>query len=208
MQQVANGICDMMSHIMERYFTNTKNTDLIDGLCESTLKTIMKNAMLLKKNHEDYNAWAEVGFAGTVAHNGLLGLGREQDWATHSIEHELSAVYDIAHGSGLAIITLAWMKYVYKANMEMFVQFAVNVMGVERSFRNQEAIVLEGIERLEEFFDRMGLPIRLGDLGIGSENLKSMAQNATKFAFGKEQELGGLKKLKWEDVLKIYELAL
>ena len=207
MQQAANGICDMMSHIMERYFTNTKNTELVDGLCESTLKTIMKNAILVKKNPQDYNAWAEVGFAGTVAHNGLLGLGREEDWASHNIEHELSAVYDIAHGSGLAIITLAWMKYVYKSNMDMFVQFAVNVMDVERSFRNQEAIVLEGIERLEEFFARMGLPIRLGDLGIASENLKSMAQNATKFAFGKEQELGGLKKLKWEDVLKIYELA-
>ncbi len=208
MQQVANGVCDMMSHIFERYFTNTKNTELIDGLCESTLKTIMKNAMLLKKNHEDYNAWAEVGFAGTVAHNGLLGLGREQDWATHGIEHELSAVYDIAHGSGLAIMTIAWMKYVYKANLDMFVQFAVHVMGVECSYRNQEAIALEGIKRLEAFFDRMDLPVRLGDLDIGSENLKSMAQNATGFASGREQALGGLEKLKWEDVLKIYELAL
>ena len=94
--QVANGVCDMMSHIMERYFTNTTHTDVTDGLCESVLRTIMSNARILKRDHTNYDAWAEIALAGTVAHNGLLGLGREEDWGCHNMEHELSAIYDVA----------------------------------------------------------------------------------------------------------------
>lgn len=207
-EQIANGVSDMMSHIFERYFTNTLHTDLTDGLCESTLKTIMKNALILKDDPTNYDAWAEVSFAGNVAHNGLLGLGREQDWASHAIEHELSAIYDIAHGAGLAVITPAWMKYVYKTNLPMFVQFAVNVMGVEGSLREPEKIVLDGIKRLEEFYVKMGLPIRLSDLKIDDTNLELMARKATGENRGKEITLGGLKKLNKDDVLAIYKLAL
>jgi alcohol dehydrogenase YqhD (iron-dependent ADH family) len=127
--QIANGIADMMSHIFERYFTNTVNTDLTDGLCESALKTIMRNAAIVSLNPKNYDAWAEIGFSGSLAHNGFLGLGREQDWACHGMEHQLSAFYDIAHGAGLAVLTPGWMRYVYKDNIDMFVQFAVNVMG-------------------------------------------------------------------------------
>lgn len=205
--QIANGVCDMMSHIMERYFTNTLHTDLTDGLCETTLKTIMKNALILKQDNKNYDAWAEIGFAGNIAHNGLLGLGREEDWASHDIEHELSAIYDVAHGAGLAVVTIAWMKYVYKANLPMFVQFAVNVMGVEGSFRDEESIALEGINRLKEFFVKMGLPVTLKELGIDDSNLEIMAKKATNFNDGKEFKLGGLRKLGWEDVLAIYKLA-
>lgn len=205
--QIANGVCDMMSHIMERYFTNTLHTDLTDGLCETTLKTIMKNALILKQDNKNYDAWAEIGFAGNIAHNGLLGLGREEDWASHDIEHELSAIYDVAHGAGLAVVTIAWMKYVYKANLPMFVQFAVNVMGVEGSFRDEESIALEGINRLKEFFVKMGLPVTLKELGIDDSNLEIMAKKATNFNDEKEFKLGGLRKLGWEDVLAIYKLA-
>lgn len=205
--QISNGVCDMMSHIMERYFTNTLHTDLTDGLCETTLKTIMKNGLILKKDNKNYDAWAEIGFAGNIAHNGLLGLGREQDWASHQIEHELSAIYDVSHGAGLAVVTIAWMKYVYKTNLSMFVQFVVNVMGVEGSFRDEESIVLEGINKLKEFFVKMGLPVTLGELGIDDSNLEVMAKKATNFNNGKEIKLGGLKKLGWEDVLAIYKLA-
>ena len=205
--QIANGVCDMMSHIMERYFTNTLHTDLTDGLCETTLKTIMKNALILKQDNKNYDAWAEIGFAGNIAHNGLLGLGREEDWASHDIEHELSAIYDVAHGAGLAVVTIAWMKYVYKANLSMFVQFAVNVMGVEGSFRNEEIIALEGINRLKKFFVKMGLPVTLKELGIDDSNLEIMAKKATNFNDEKEFKLGGLRKLGWEDVLAIYKLA-
>ena len=134
-RQMANGISDMMSHIFERYFTKTLHTDLSDSLCEATLRTIMKNARILNGNLNDYNAWAEIAFSGNIAHNNLLGVGREQDWGCHAMEHELSALYHVDHGAGLAVVTPAWMKYVSPKHQEIFVQFAVNVMGVEGSFR-------------------------------------------------------------------------
>ncbi|MDL2327218.1 iron-containing alcohol dehydrogenase [Ruminococcaceae bacterium OttesenSCG-928-A11] len=203
--QLANGVADMMSHVFERYFTNTPNTDLTDGLCEATLRTLMKNALRAEKNMQDYDAWAELGFAGTVAHNGLVGMGREQDWACHNMEHELSAIYDVTHGAGLAVLTPGWMRYVYKDNVNMFVQFAVNVMGVEGGFRDPDAVVLEGIDRLSAFFRRMGLPATLAELGIGEDRLEEMAKKATGVAFGAEEPIGGLKALYWQDVLAIYK---
>jgi len=205
--QIANGVSDMMSHIFERYFTNTMHTDLTDGLCEATLKAIMKNAPIVANKPADYDAWCQVGFAGTVAHNDLLGLGRAQDWACHGMEHELSAIYDVAHGAGLAVMTPAWMKYVWKANVNMFVQFAVNVMGVQGDFRDPEAIVTEGIGRLQAFYRRMGLPQTLRELGIDETNLELMAKKATGEAYGRGRGIGGLKKLYWQDVLEIYRLA-
>lgn len=206
-EQLAYGVADMMSHVFERYFTNTTNTDLTDGLCEVTLKTLMKNALIVKDNMQDYDAWSELGFAGTVAHNGLVGMGRQQDWACHGMEHELSAIYDVAHGAGLAVLTPGWMQYVYKDNINMFVQFAVNVMGVEGSYRNPDAIVQEGIARLREFFAKMGLSATLSGLGIGEDKLEEMAKKATGEAFGEEAPIGGLKKLYWQDVLAIYKLV-
>jgi len=202
--QVAYGVCDMMSHIMERYITNTTHTELTDGLCETTLKTIMRNALKLRQDKTDYDAWAEVSFAGNIAHNGLLGLGRVGDWACHAMEHELSAIYDVPHGAGLAVVTPAWMLHVYKSNIPMFVQFAINVMGVEGSFREPEAIALQGIDRLKEFFVKMGLPVSMRELDIDDTKLELMAQKATR---GKDGSIGGLKKLNWEDVLAIYKLA-
>lgn len=205
--QIANGVADMISHIFERYFTHTMNTDLTDALCEATLRTIMKNALKVIDNPKDYNAWCEVGFSGTLAHNDTLGLGRAQDWACHGMEHELSALYDVAHGAGLAVLTPAWMKYVYKENVNMFVQFAVNVMGVEASFREPDSIVAEGINRLVEFYRKMGLPQTLGELLIGDDRLELMAKKSTGEFFGKEHGLGQMKKLNWQDVLSIYKLA-
>jgi alcohol dehydrogenase YqhD (iron-dependent ADH family) len=205
--QIANGVADMMSHVFERYFTNTTHTDLTDGLCETVLKTIIKNAPLVLENPGNYDAWCEVGFGGTVAHNGLVGMGREQDWACHGMEHELSAIYDVAHGAGLAVLTPAWMQYVYKDNVNMFVQFAVNVMGVKGSYRDPDAMIQEAILRLREFFNQMGLPATLGELGIDASQLEVMAKKATGAAFGNEVPIGGLKKLYWQDVLEIYKLA-
>jgi len=207
-EQIGYGIADIMSHIFERYFTNTVNTDLTDELCEATLRTIIKNAPTVYDNIKDYNAWSEVGFGGTVAHNGLLGMGREQDWACHNMEHELSAYYDVAHGGGLAVLTPAWMQYVYKDNINMFIQFAVRVMGVDVSYREPDAIVMEGISRLRTFFRRIGLPGTLSELGIGEEKLEFMAKQCTlsRVPEGQsENPVGGLKKLRWQDVLAIYE---
>ncbi|MGI5869999.1 MAG: iron-containing alcohol dehydrogenase [Kiritimatiellia bacterium] len=203
-EQLANGVSDMMSHIFERYFSKTPNVDLTDALCEATLRTIMKHALRLRANPGDADSWAQIVFAGYVAHKGLLGLGREQDWACHGMEHELSALYDVAHGAGLAVLTPPWMEYVFRENLPLFVQFAVNVMGVEGGFREPEAIVLEGIRRLRGFYAEMGLPATLQDLGIGKDKLELMAKKATKIAFGPQRPLGGLRKLCWQDVLAIY----
>ena len=195
-EQIAYGVSDMMSHIMERYFTNTKNTELIDGLCESTLKTIMRNGPKLLKNHEDYDAWAEVSLAGSFCHNGFLGVGRAQDWACHKMEHELSARDPrIAHGAGLAVLTPAWMNCVHSANADMFSRFARNVMdagGAE-----------EAIEKLRGFYRSMGLPSTLAELGLGEGDLDEMAR---KCAGG--GEIGGLRKLNRGDILAIYKSAL
>ncbi|MDR3242956.1 MAG: iron-containing alcohol dehydrogenase [Clostridiales Family XIII bacterium] len=201
--QIANGAADMMSHVFERYFTTTRHTDLTDGLCEATLRTVMKNAPIVYEDPENYDAWAEIGFSGSIAHNDLLGLGREHDWACHGMEHELSALYDVAHGAGLAVLTPNWMEYVYKDNIDIFVQFAVNVMGV-RSHRDKDAVVLEGIARLREFFNKLGLPATLSELGVNGDNLELMAKRATGEAYEHEVPLGGLKKLRWIDVFMIY----
>lgn len=203
-EQLANGVSDMMSHIFERYFSNTPHVDLTDALCEATLRTIMKHARRLRASPQDADAWAQIVFSGYVAHKGLLGLGRQQDWACHGMEHELSALYDVAHGAGLAVLTPAWMEYVFRDNVPLFVQFAVNVMGVEGGFREPEAVAQEGIRRLRGFYKEMGLPSTLEGLGIGADKLELMAKKATKIAFGAQRPLGGLRKLGWQDVLAIY----
>lgn len=206
--QIANGVADMMSHIFERYFTNTTHVDLTDALCEAVLRVIIKNAPLVYADPTNYDAWSEIGFAGSVAHNGLLGMGRREDWACHGMEHELSAIYDVAHGAGLAVLTPAWMEYVYHTNPALFMQFAVNVMGVSGSFRQPEALIREGIARLRAFFAGLGLPGSLQELGIGQENLTQMAQKATNALPGRQEEpLGSFKPLVWQDVLNIYQLA-
>lgn len=203
--QLAYGVSDMMSHIFERYFSNTSRVDLTDSLCEATLRTIMKHARRLRSSPKNYDSWAEIVFSGYIAHTGLLGMGREQDWACHGMEHELSAIYDVPHGAGLAVLTPPWMEYVYRDNVPMFVQFAVNVMGVEGGFREPDEVVHEGIRRLRDFYAFMGLSSTLKGLGIGPDKLEIMAKKATDIAFGDEHPLGGFKLLRWQDVLAIYQ---
>ena len=203
--QLANGVADMMSHIFERYFTNTVHTDLTDSLCEATLKTILKNALLVKSDTQNYDAWSEIGLSATFAHNNILGIGREQDWACHGMEHELSAIYDVAHGAGLAVLVPNWMEYVYKDNIAIFTQFAVKVMGMEGGYRPAEAPVLAAIAKLREFYRKMGLPSTLKELNIDESKLELMAKKATGAAYGAEKPLGNFKKLFWQDVLAIYQ---
>lgn len=201
-KQTFAGIMDILSHIFERYFTNTPNVDLTDHLCEGTMKSVIKNAYILKENPNDYDARAEIMFAGTIAHNGLLGLGREEDWSSHVIGHELSAFYGATHGVTLAIIFPAWMKYVYKENIDRFAQFATNVFDVAIEDKTKEEIALEGIERLKTFIKDIGLPTSLEDANLPSDNFELMAEKATGGGI-----IGGLKKLNKEDVINIYNLA-
>ncbi|MBR5694774.1 MAG: iron-containing alcohol dehydrogenase [Paludibacteraceae bacterium] len=201
--QIAYGVCDMMSHIFERYFTQTTHTELIDSLCEATLKTIMRNAYLLIKNPQDYEAWSEVSLAGSVAHNGFLGCGRIQDWGCHDMEHELSAQdCKVPHGAGLAVLTPNWMRHVYKENPKMFYQFAVNVMGIKAD-RDEEKTILRGIDKLRAFFTAIGLPSTLTELGLGANVLEEMAGKCVG-----NGHVGNFKPLFKEDVLEIYRKSL
>jgi alcohol dehydrogenase YqhD (iron-dependent ADH family) len=177
--QTACGAADIMAHVMERYFTNTRNVELTDRLCEATLRTIISNVPAALRDGSDYAARAEIMWAGTVAHNDLLGTGREGDWGSHSIEHEISAIYDVAHGAGLAVVFPAWMRFVYKHDVARFVQFAQRVWGVEPDYFNPERTALEGIARLEAFFVSIGLPTRLSAMNVGTDRIPEMAAKCT-----------------------------
>lgn len=201
--QTASGAADIMAHVMERYFTNTESVGLTDRLCEGTLRTIIDNLPNLMEDPEDYDARAEVMWASTVAHNDLLGTGREEDWASHGIEHEISGIYDVTHGAGLAVVFPAWMKYVYEHDLERFAQFADRVWGVETDYGDLEKTALEGIYHTEEFFSRIGLPTRLSEMDIDDSRIEEMAEKCT--ANG---PVGNFVELEKEDIEKIYRLAL
>lgn len=198
--QTANGVADIMAHMFERYFTNTRHVDTTDRLLEACIVSTMRFAKPAIDNPTNYDYRAEIMWCGCLAHNNILGVGRIQDWASHGIEHELSAIYDIAHGAGLSIIFPAWMKFVYKQDIDRFVQFATRIMGVEFSIDNKEICVLQAIEKLEEFYKSIGLPIRLNEVGIDNKNFEIMAKKA--------KSLGNFVSLKEDDILEIYKLAL
>ncbi|WP_332692759.1 iron-containing alcohol dehydrogenase [Halalkalibacter lacteus] len=200
--QTACGITDMISHILERYFTNEKNVELTDRLCEATLKTIINNAHTVIEDPTNYAARAEIMWAGTLAHNDLLNTGRIGDWGSHDIEHEISGIYDIAHGAGLAIIFPAWMKYVYKHDVNRFVQFANRVWDVEIDLNDVEKTALAGIKKTEQFFSSIGMPITLKEANIGEEHFGEMAKKGTE-----RGSLGNFIKLHEADVFEIYQLA-
>ena len=186
--QTASGAVDMMSHICERYFTNTTDVSLTDRLCEALLRTIIEAAPRAIADPNDYAARADLMWAGMLAHNNSCGVGRVQDWASHQIEHELSSFYDCAHGAGLAVVTPAWMEYVYRNDISRFAQFAVRVFGCEMNFANPEATALEGIRRLREFFRSLGMPVTFAEIGAKAEDIPDMvahrAQKPNGFPFG------------------------
>ena len=203
--QIACGVTDIMAHDMERYFSSVTHVDLTDRLCEAVFKSVMLHAPLVLKNPKNYDAWAEIMWGGTIAHNDLLTTGRVQDLASHDIEHELSGIYYVAHGAGLAVIFPAWMKYVYKNDIERFAQFAVRMMNVDYFFKDPELTVLEGIKKLEDFYVSIGMPIRLKGLGITDDRFKEMALKAT---YNGTRTLGNFVKLGHKDIYNIFKLAV
>jgi alcohol dehydrogenase YqhD (iron-dependent ADH family) len=176
--QTACGAADIMAHVMERYFTNTENVGFTDRLCEATLRTMIAAVPLALARPSDYGARAEIMWAGTVAHNDLLSTGRVGDWGSHGIEHEISALYDVAHGAGLAVVFPSWMRFTLDHDVARFAQFAARVWDVEPDFQNPERTALEGINRLESFFRSIGLPVRLSELGVGEERIGEMAEKS------------------------------
>ncbi len=201
--QTACGCVDIMAHLMERYFTQVEHVALTDGLLEACLRTVIQNAPIVMEKPDDYDARAEIMWTGALAHNSLLQTGRIGDWASHKLEHELSAIYNIAHGAGLAIVFPAWMKYVLPHGLKKLTQFAVKVFDVPESFGTDEAIAKEGIARYERFCQSLGMPIRLGQGGIGDDRLEEMAQKATA-----DGPVGNFIKVYKKEALDIYRLAL
>jgi len=203
--QTANGVADIMSHVMERYFTNTPHVELTDRLCEGVFKTVVRNALRVLQDTEDYNARAEIMWSGTIAHNNLLNTGRLGDWGTHTIEHELSAFYDIAHGTGLAILFPAWIKYVYQRDLQRFAQFAERMWNIDTNLFDLEESALLGIRSLEQFFTELGLPTRLSHININQSRFDEIASRATA---GGTRLVGDVMQLNKEEVLKVLELAI
>jgi len=198
--QTACGCADIFAHLLERYFTTVEHVDLSDRLIEAAMRTVLNYAPLAQKHPQDYDIRAEINWTGTIAHNSLLDRGRIGDWGSHAIEHELSGVYDIAHGAGLAIVLPAWMRYVWDRMPNRFMQFAVRVMDVDLSFNAPDLAVGEGIDRLERFFRSIGLPTRLSEANIADDRLREMADKAG--------PVGNSIPLQPDDILEIYKLAL
>ncbi len=202
--QTVNGIVDMMSHVFEQYFSKTTNTPLQERFCESILQTVIENGPKALENPEDYDARANLMLCGTFALNGgLISMGVENDWATHMIEHEVSAVYDIPHGAGLAILFPNWMSYVYQERIDRFVQYAVRVWGIDPAGKTDDEVARAGIAATREFFNQIGAPSRLADFQIGDESLKRMAQECVLFG-----PVGNFKKLHEADVEEILRMSL
>lgn len=201
--QAAAGIFDMMSHIMERYFTKTPDVEFTSTEAEGALRVIMENALKIKDNPKSYAAWAEVALAGTFAHCGFFGLGHEEDWACHGMEHALSGWVDtITHGAGLAILTPAWMRYVWSEDPERFVRFAERVMGVT-PMATDEATIKLGIAKLFAFIQQMGLPTAIHEVTSEKPDFEHLAD----LSFGKGH-LGGFKKLTHEDAVNIFQSVI
>ena len=201
--QTVYGIVDMMSHVFEQYFHHTKNTPLQDRFCEATLKTVIEAAPKLINDLENYELRETILYSGTIALNGQLQMGYRGDWASHNIEHAVSAVYDIPHAGGLAILFPNWMKHNLDQNVSRFVQMAVNVFDVDPSGKDDRTVALEGIDKLREFWSSIGAPSRLKDYDINDENIDLMADKAMI-----NGEFGNFKSLNKDDVVAILTASL
>lgn len=199
--QTVNGAVDTLSHVLEAYFGGTKNTLMQDELSEGIMRTAMECVRVLIKDPNDYEARANLAWAATLALNGINSLGRAGDWASHGIEHSLSAYYDIAHGEGLSIVFPAWMKFVYKHDVEKFARFGEKIFGIKEATEEESAV--KAIEAFKDFLREIGAPVSLSEKDITDEKLEIMAKNALM-----RGPLGSLVKLDSKDVLEILKLAL
>lgn len=201
--QTACGATDIMAHVFERYFTNTKEVEFTDRLCEAVLITMVKETPRVILDPNNYEARANIMWAGTIAHNDVVGVGRSQDWNSHGIEHELSGLYDCAHGAGLAVVMPAWMEFVYKHDIMRFAQMAVRVWGCEMNFENPEDTAIKGIKAFRTFLHNIGMPINFEELGAKEDDIPVLVE---KFGLG-DGRTGGFVSLSSEDVAEILRIA-
>ena len=205
--QTAAGVTDMIMHTMERYFSHDDDMDLTDALAEALMRDLMDNVFKVLADPEDYRARAQIMWGGSLAHNDLTGCGLTGDWATHEIEHELSGMFDVTHGAGLAAIWPSWARYVYKENVSRFVRFAVNVLGVPQDFTDPEGTAIRGIEAMERFYHAIGMPINIHELigkEVSEDEIREMARKCTR---GHKITQGSFKVLGSEDIEAIYRMA-
>lgn len=205
--QTACGCTDILMHTMERYFTNGGNMEITDSVAEAVMRTVLKNALILKKDPKNYDARAEVMWAGSLSHNGLTGCGNDGgDFASHALEHEMGGLYDVAHGAGLAAIWGSWARYVRKDCLPRFRKFAINVMGVKEEGTDDD-IAVKGIEAMEAFYRSIDMPTSMKELGISptEDELLLMAKKCAIATGGKK---GSAKVLEEPDMLEIYRMAV
>lgn len=205
--QTACGAVDIMMHTMERYFSHEDDMTLTDAMAESLLRTVKDSILEVLVNPTDYRHRAQIMWAGSLAHNDLTGCGTVGDFATHELEHELSAMFDVAHGAGLAALWGSWARYVYQENISRFVRFAVNVMGVTNDFTNPEHTALAGIEAVESFYRAIGMPTGIGQLIGRKVTDEEISEMARKCSHNGNRTVGNLKKLTREDMIAIYKSA-
>jgi len=198
------GVADMMSHIFERYLTKTKNVILTDRMSEAVLKSIIEAARVIKDDPQNYEAMATIFWSGTIAHNGILGVGREEDWSSHFLEHELSAYYDVSHGAGLAVVFPAFMEYTIDVDPNRYKRLATKVFGVDENDGDARKIGLKGIMRLKEFYKGLGLPVTFADLGAKKEDIDIIVE---KLRQNRGEAIGNFKRLSMEDAKNIFLLA-
>ncbi|WP_188454717.1 iron-containing alcohol dehydrogenase [Virgibacillus oceani] len=202
--QTIYGMVDMMSHVLEHYFHQTTNTPVQDRFCEAILRTVMETAPKLLDDPENYEYRETVMLSGTLALNGMLNMGYQGDWATHNLEHAVSAVHDIPHGGGLAILFPHWMMHVLDENVDRFKQFAVRVFDVDPTGRNDRDVAIEGIKALRNFWSEIGAPSRLADYSIDESSVDVMADKTVVA----RPEYGNFKKLTREDSVEIFKASL
>lgn len=205
--QTACGITDMMMHTMERYFSKDDDMETTDAIAEAILRTCMKEGPLALANPTDYTFRANIMWAGTLAHNDLTGCGTTGDWATHNIEHELSGLFDVSHGAGLAAVWGSWARYTRNENLPRFARFAHNVMSIDTTNMSDMEASEAGIKAMEQFFRSIGMPTDIHTLvgkDITDAEIEEMAQKCTN---GDTTTIGGLKILHAADIVKIYQMA-
>ncbi|MBP5715092.1 MAG: iron-containing alcohol dehydrogenase [Prevotella sp.] len=205
--QTAAGVTDMMMHTMERYFTMDDDMDLTTDLAEASLRSIKNAVFAVLKDPEDYRYRAQIMWGGSVMHNDLTGCGVASDWATHQLEHELSGMFDVTHGAGLAAIWPSWARYVMHQNLSRFVRFAVNVMDVPNDFTDPEATAEKGIEAMERFYHAIGMPINIKELigrDITDAEIKEMTRKCSR---DYTSTCGALRVLNADDMEAIYKIA-
>lgn len=203
--QTFAGISDIMAHIMERYFTTTEHVEISDRLCEGLLKGVITAARALKKDGQDYNARAEVMWAGSLAHNNLCGVDRGQEWVCHMLGHEISGMYEATHGATLAMLFPNWLEYVMKANQERAMQFANRVFGIDYTPERPEEMGKAGIKALRDFFTEIGMPAKFSDLGIANPDIETLTDKATNYG---AKKLGRYMPLSHEDIVAIYKMCI